>query len=88
MSHGRRVAMIDTGHPRLSLVRQCELVAICRSSYYYRGQGESEFNLRLECIRERLGIADAPLEEPTQPITKRSLIEVLMEKQQEQNDAR
>ena len=39
--------MIDSGHPRLSIARQCELVAICRSSYYYRGQGESEFNLRL-----------------------------------------
>ena len=26
--------MIDPGHPRLSIVRQCELVSICRSSFY------------------------------------------------------
>ena len=26
--------MIDPGHPRLSIVRQCELVSISRSSFY------------------------------------------------------
>ena len=45
-----------------------------------------EFNLRVECIRERLGIADVSLEESTQPITKRSLIEVLMEKQRQHKE--
>ena len=39
--------MIDGKHPRLSLVRQCALVGISRSSWYYRPSGESEENLRL-----------------------------------------
>jgi len=39
--------MIDPNHPRLSIVRQCELVAISRSSFYYEGKGETTFNLEL-----------------------------------------
>jgi putative transposase len=39
--------MIDVKHSRLSLVRQCELVSIARSSYYYQSKSESEFNLEL-----------------------------------------
>ena len=39
--------MIEKNHPQLSLVRQCELVSIARSSYYYQRQSESEFNLQL-----------------------------------------
>ena len=39
--------MIEPGHPRPSIVRQCELVGISRSSYYYEGSGESGFNLEL-----------------------------------------
>ena len=39
--------MIEEKHPQLSLVRQCELVSIARSSYYYRPSGESAFNLDL-----------------------------------------
>ena len=31
----------------LSIVRQCHLVSIARSSFYYEGQGESPVNLRL-----------------------------------------
>jgi putative transposase len=30
--------MIESGHPHLSINRQCELVSLCRSSYYYREQ--------------------------------------------------
>ena len=45
-----------------------------------------EFNLRIQCIRERLGIAD--VDPPTQHISKRSLIEVLMEEQMKKNDGR
>ena len=37
--------MIDPNHPRLSIVRQCELVTISRSSFYYEGKGESPLNL-------------------------------------------
>ena len=39
--------MIDPNHPRLSIVRQCELVTISRSSFYYEGKGETALNLEL-----------------------------------------
>ena len=39
--------MVDLHHPRLSIVRQCGLVAISRSSFYYEGKGESPLNLNL-----------------------------------------
>ena len=38
--------MVDPAHTRLSLVRQCRLVSIARSSFYYAGTGESPLNLR------------------------------------------
>ena len=47
MSRDRRKALISVNHPRLSVVRQCTLVDISRSSYYYTPRGESEFNLKL-----------------------------------------
>ena len=47
MSFDRRRSMIDAQHPRLSLVRQCELVSISRGSVYYKRKGESVFNLEL-----------------------------------------
>ena len=39
--------MIDPGHPRLSIVRQCELASISRSSYYREPSAKSEATLRL-----------------------------------------
>ena len=39
--------MIDPGHKRLSIVRQCELVCISRASFYRGPVGESEENLAL-----------------------------------------
>jgi putative transposase len=39
--------MIEPEHPRLSIVRQCELVALSRSSFYYRPVGERVGNLAL-----------------------------------------
>jgi putative transposase len=39
--------MIDPDEPRLSIVRQCELVCISRSSFYFEGKGESPLNLTL-----------------------------------------
>ena len=39
--------MIEPNHPRLSIVGQCELVSISRSSFYYEGKGESLLNLQL-----------------------------------------
>ncbi len=39
--------MIEPGHPRLSIVRQCELASISRSSFYREPTGASEETLRL-----------------------------------------
>ncbi len=39
--------MIEPEHPRLSIVRQCQLVALTRSSFYHRPVGESAENLAL-----------------------------------------
>jgi putative transposase len=39
--------MIDPNHRGLSISRQCELVSIARSSFYYTGKGESPLNLKL-----------------------------------------
>ena len=39
--------MIDPGHARLSIVRQCELVSIGRSSFYREPTPESAENLVL-----------------------------------------
>src|SRR5207237_7653999 len=47
LSLDRRKTMIDPGHPRLSIVRQCELASISRSSFYREPAVESEETLRL-----------------------------------------
>ena len=39
--------MIDAQHTELSIMRQCELVTISRSAFYYQVTGESDLNLRL-----------------------------------------
>jgi HTH-like domain len=39
--------MIEPEHPRLSVVRQCELISISRSGFYYRPAGETPLNLTL-----------------------------------------
>jgi putative transposase len=39
--------MVELSHPRLSLVRQRQLLAISRSGVYYTPIGESEQNLQL-----------------------------------------
>ena len=48
--------MIDPNHPRLSIVRQCELVSISRSSFYYEGKGESPLNLQLMRLIDEQGM--------------------------------
>ena len=47
MSVARRRSLIEVAHPQLSLARQCQLVGIARSSFYYQPRGESEVNLHL-----------------------------------------
>ena len=40
-------AMIERGHPELSVRRQCELIGLNRSSLYYQPIGESACNPQL-----------------------------------------
>ncbi len=47
MSRGERKAMIRRAHSDLSLSRQCRLLSISRSSFYYAPKGESPENLAL-----------------------------------------
>jgi putative transposase len=46
-------ALIDEAHPRLSVRRQCELLGLSRSSYYYDAAPESPENLRLMSLIDR-----------------------------------
>lgn len=39
--------MVETKHPGLSIARQCHLLSISRSSYYYEERGESPLNQEL-----------------------------------------
>jgi putative transposase len=39
--------LIEPAHPQISLARQCDLVGLPRSTYYYHAQGESAENLTL-----------------------------------------
>ena len=47
MSVERRRQMVEAAHPRLSIVRQCELVSISRSGFYHRPADETPLNLEL-----------------------------------------
>src|SRR3954451_13251467 len=40
-------ALVERGHPEISVRRQCELLGVNRSGLYYERLGESEENLRL-----------------------------------------
>ena len=47
MSPARRRQMVDRERPSLSLVRQCALLGVSRSSIYYRPRAASEEDLYL-----------------------------------------
>jgi putative transposase len=47
MSVARRQDLVTPEHPALSVVRQCALLAISRSGFYYEAVGDSEANLAL-----------------------------------------
>lgn len=47
MSRTRRLKLVDPDHSRLSIVKQCTLLGVSRSCYYFQGKGESDENLRL-----------------------------------------
>lgn len=38
---------IEPEHPEIPVVRQCELLSLSRSGYYYKSKGENEYNLEL-----------------------------------------
>jgi putative transposase len=39
--------LVEPDHPRLSIVRQCQMLTVHRSSYYHRPRGENVLNLEL-----------------------------------------
>lgn len=54
LSVGVRQAMVTANHPQLSIRRQCELLGLNRSSYYYEPAGETPLNLELmRCMDEQ-----------------------------------
>ena len=46
--------LVEPGHPKLSIRRQCELLDLNRSSYYYEPTSESEENLAVMREIDRL----------------------------------
>ncbi len=53
MSRSQRLGMINREHPALSLVRQCSLLGISRSSLYYRPVPASAEDLELMALIDR-----------------------------------
>jgi putative transposase len=53
VSRSQRLDMIDRQHPKLSLVRQCSLLRISRSSLYYRTAPASAEDLELMALMDR-----------------------------------
>ena len=47
MSRERRKGLVEPENPGLSITKQCELLQLSRSSWYYEALGESELNLTL-----------------------------------------
>ena len=53
MSREGRLGMVDREHSRVSLVRQCALLGLNRSSLYYRRAGVDEYDLELMGLIDR-----------------------------------
>ena len=53
MSQPQRLAMVDREHPKLSVVKQCSLLGISRSSVYYQPAPASEEDLALMALMDR-----------------------------------
>lgn len=73
MSPETRKAMIDRDNKAISIVRQCKLVNISRSSVYYQKKGLSELNLKL--MKE---IDEIHLERPVKG--SRAMVDRLLDK--------
>jgi len=46
--------LVESGYPGLSLRRQCELLELPRSSYYFKPSPESSENLELMQLMDRI----------------------------------
>ncbi len=57
MSRVRRLGVIDRGHPKLSLVRQCSLLGVSRSSVYCRHAEVDEYDLEVMSLIDRQYLA-------------------------------
>ena len=64
MSWGERKAMITRDAPELSLSRQCRLLSIGRSSFYYAPRGESPSSLALMRRIDELSVLRQPPDGP------------------------
>lgn len=53
MSRAKRREMVDRKHPKLSVVRQCSLLGISRSSVYTRPRETDEYDLELMGLIDR-----------------------------------
>ena len=53
MSRAKRLEMVDREHPKLSLVRQCSLLGMTRSSVYSRPRETDEYDLELMSLIDR-----------------------------------
>lgn len=53
MSRPARLGMIERGHPQLSLVRQCELLRLNRSSVYYEPVAADPYDLELMALMDQ-----------------------------------
>ena len=56
-----RLSLVDLRHKKLSIRNQCKLLAINRSSYYYKPKGESPQNLELMRLMDKLFLDDPTL---------------------------
>jgi len=45
--------MIERGHYNLSIGKQCKLLSISRSSFYYEAKGETDLNLNLMLLIDK-----------------------------------
>jgi CheY-like chemotaxis protein len=66
--------MIDPGHPRLSIVHQCELASISRSSFYREPTAENEETLRLMRLIDELFDAVVRLSADGAPFAPQRLV--------------
>ena len=57
MSQARRLGMIERHHPRLSISRQCRLVSVGRSSFYYEPRGQRVGRHLVRRLMRKMGLS-------------------------------